>query len=196
MEQIPVISINLSGLESNSGLLDQLTVMVKRGMFAIVFGDLFMRCLYRMRPYEKVPGSANALHRQMGGTLLSEICIQGKPTYRENLKSSAARSYNDFDDASDHSMMKKPKVGVVGEILVKFLPAANNYLVDLLEAEGAQAVVPDLMDFLLYCFYNAELQSRATSVLQKEFCIDRITSGIALLEWLRGTACKTGIGGK
>ena len=50
--------------------------------------------------------------------------------------------------------LKKPRVGVVGEILVKFLPAANNYLVETLEAEGAEAVVPDLLDFLLYCFYN------------------------------------------
>ena len=49
---------------------------------------------------------------------------------------------------------KKPRVGVVGEILVKFLPAANNYIVDLLESEGAEAVVPDLTDFLLYCCYN------------------------------------------
>ena len=53
-----------------------------------------------------------------------------------------------------HLDIKKPRVGVVGEILVKFLPAANNHLVDLLEAEGAEAVVPDLLDFLLYCFYN------------------------------------------
>ena len=50
--------------------------------------------------------------------------------------------------------VKKPRVGIVGEILVKFLPAANNHLVELLEKEGAEAVVPDLLDFLLYCFYN------------------------------------------
>lgn len=49
---------------------------------------------------------------------------------------------------------KKPKVGIVGEILVKFAPAANNHLVELLESEGAEAVVPDLLDFMFYCFYN------------------------------------------
>ena len=49
---------------------------------------------------------------------------------------------------------KKPRVGIVGEILVKFLPAANNHLADLLEAEGAEPVVPDLIDFICYCFYN------------------------------------------
>ncbi len=50
--------------------------------------------------------------------------------------------------------LKKPRVGIVGEILVKFSPAANNRLVELLEHEGAEAVVPDLMDFMFYCFYN------------------------------------------
>ena len=57
--------------------------------------------------------------------------------------------------------MKKPKVGIVGEILVKFLPAANNHLVELLEAEGAEAVMPDLLDFLLYCFYNSNFKAEA-----------------------------------
>ena len=69
----------------------------------------------------------------------------------------------DFDIVEPHNLanqmfvqsdVKKPKVGIVGEILVKFLPAANNYLVDLLEAEGAEAVCPDLLDFMFYCFYN------------------------------------------
>ena len=55
---------------------------------------------------------------------------------------------------------KKPRVGIVGEILVKFLPAANNHLVDLLESEGAEAVMPDLIDFLLYCFYNTNLKQK------------------------------------
>ena len=53
---------------------------------------------------------------------------------------------------------KKPRVGIVGEILVKFLPAANNHLADLLEAEGAEPVVPDLIDFICYCFYNQNFQ--------------------------------------
>ena len=65
----------------------------------------------------------------------------------------------DFDNLLNLNDMKKPRVGVVGEILVKFLPAANNHLVDLLEAEGAEAVVPDLLDFLLYCFYNQNFKA-------------------------------------
>ena len=62
--QIPVISINLSGLESNPGF--RITAdLALRGLYGVVFGDLFMRCLYRMRPYEAVPGSANALHEKL-----------------------------------------------------------------------------------------------------------------------------------
>ena len=83
---------------------------------------------------------------------------------------------------------RKPRVGVVGEILVKFLPAANNYLVELLEAEGAEAVVPDLTDFLLYCFYNQNF--RVEKLGQKKSAARIANLGIQLLEWLRGAARK------
>ena len=72
----------------------------------------------------------------------------------ENSRSYAVEIIEDFDNNIELLDVKKPRVGVVGEILVKFLPAANNHLVDLLESEGAEAVVPDLLDFLHYCFYN------------------------------------------
>lgn len=77
----------------------------------------------------------------------------------------------------------KPRVGVVGEILVKFLPAANNYVVDLLEAEGAEAVVPDLTDFLLYCCYNTNFKADYLGASKKaKFMNNRL---IAFFEWLR-----------
>jgi predicted nucleotide-binding protein (sugar kinase/HSP70/actin superfamily) len=119
-------------------------------MQALVYGDVFMRVLYKTRPYEKVPGSANALHEKW-----KQICIKslekGKwSEYKKNIRGIV----HDFDNLPIHEDLKKPKVGVVGEILVKFLPAANNYLVELLEAEGAEAVVPDLLDFFMYSAYN------------------------------------------
>ena len=183
MEQIPVISINLSGLESNPGFSISY-YLVKRGMFAVVFGDIFMRCLYRMRPYEKVPGSANELHRKWE----KRCCefVSGKPSYRE-FKKICREIIHDFDTLPITDE-KKPKVGVVGEILVKFLPAANNYLVDLLESEGAQAVVPDLMDFLLYCFYNQNFKAEHLGTKKSSAAIANF--GIAFLEKLRGTAAK------
>ena len=81
---------------------------------------------------------------------------------------------------------KKPRVGVVGEILVKFLPAANNYLVDLLEHEGAEAVVPDLADFLLYCFYNTNFKH--THLGMKKSSARLANLGISVLEWFRKPA--------
>ena len=79
-------------------------------------------------------------------------------------------------------------MGIVGEILVKFMPAANNHLVELLEAEGAQAVVPDLMDFLLYCFYNQNFKSEYLGTKKKSAMIANF--GIMVLEKLRSAAAE------
>ena len=65
---------------------------------------------------------------------------------------------HDFDELPRRDV-QKPRVGIVGEILVKFSPLANNHVVELLEAEGAEAVMPDLLDFLLYCFYNSNFKA-------------------------------------
>ena len=91
----------------------------------------------------------------------------------------------DFDNLPRLDI-KKPRVGIVGEILVKFHPAANNYLADLLESEGAEAVVPDLTDFLLYCFYNTGFKADNLGFSQKSKRIGRL--GIRFFEWLRSAA--------
>ena len=91
----------------------------------------------------------------------------------------------DFDNL-DRVDVKKPRVGVVGEILVKFHPAANNDLVGLLESEGAEAVVPDLTDFLLYCFYNTGFKADNLGFSKKSKRIGRL--GINFFEWLRSAA--------
>ena len=85
----------------------------------------------------------------------------------------------DFDNLPRLDI-KKPRVGIVGEILVKFHPAANNYLADLLESEGAEAVVPDLTDFLLYCFYNTGFKADNLGFSQKSKRIGRL--GIRFFE--------------
>lgn len=92
----------------------------------------------------------------------------------------------DFDNHIELLDVKKPRVGVVGEILVKFLPAANNYLVELLESEGAEAVVPDLLDFLLYCFYNQNFKVEKLGFKKSKAQIANL--GIHFLEWLRKPA--------
>jgi len=156
-----------------------------RGMYAVVFGDIFMRCLYRMRPYEKVKGSANAMHAKW--EVVCKEFLAGKHVSYRRFKKLCREIIRDFDRLPILDI-QKPKVGVVGEILVKFLPAANNYLVDLLESEGAEAVVPDLMDFLLYCFYNSNFKASELGMKKSSARIANI--GIRVLEGFRGTAAK------
>lgn len=155
MQQIPVISLSASGLEKNPGLKITPKLLIK-AMEALVYGDVFMRVLYRTRPYEKEPGSANALHQKWRDICIKSLENGGWSTFKKNIR----QIVKEFDELPIHEDMKKPKVGVVGEILVKFLPSANNYLVELLESEGAEAVVPDLLDFFLYCAYNNNFKTR------------------------------------
>jgi predicted CoA-substrate-specific enzyme activase len=151
MEQIPVISANMSGLEGNPGFKLSLKVLV-RVAFGCVFGDVFMKCLYRVRPYEKVPGSAEALHQKWVEKCLDFLRKVKSPNVMA-VHRMCAEIIRDFD-ALPITDERKPRVGIVGEILVKYAPAANNHLVDLLEKEGAEVEVPNLMGFMLYCFYN------------------------------------------
>ena len=150
MEQIPVISLNLAGIESNPGFHLNANLLI-RAALAAEFGDIFMRCVYRMRPYEAVPGSVEAVHQKWLAVVKEFVTSRHLSLRRYNQL--CRDIIRDFDKIELRDI-KKPRVGIVGEILVKFSPAGNNHLVELLESEGAEAVVPDLIDFMLYCFYN------------------------------------------
>ncbi|MBQ2282983.1 MAG: 2-hydroxyacyl-CoA dehydratase [Agathobacter sp.] len=182
---IPVISINMVGLEKNPGFTFT-PKLIQHGLYALEFGDIFLRCLLRMRPYEAVPGSANALHEKW-----KKRCIEflGNDKYlsHRKYKKMCREIIRDFDNLPITDE-KKPRVGVVGEILVKFLPAANNYIVDLLEEEGAEAVVPDLTDFLLYCCYNQNFKADYLGESKKSKRINNLL--IKFFEWLRKAARK------
>ena len=147
---IPVISLNFSGLESNEGFRLPPKLMLAAAK-AVVYGDLLMRCLYRVRPYELEPGSADALHR-----VWRERCIDSlvNPKTKHTYAALCRGIVEAFDTLPIRENVVKPRVGIVGEILVKYMPLANNHLVELLEREGAEAVVPDLMDFMNYSLYN------------------------------------------
>ncbi len=153
MEQVPVISANLSGLESNPGFKITLP-LAKRTIIGAMYGDLFMRVLYRVRPYEKVKGSANRLYERW-----VEKCQ--KNVKNGSLKEFKKNVYAIVDDFDKLPLLdiKKPKVGLVGEILVKFHPTANNEIVKIIENEGGEAVMPDLIDFFQYCFYDADFKN-------------------------------------
>ena len=182
MPQIPVISINANGMESNPGFT--LTApLIAKAMQAVVYGDVFMRVLYATRPYEKVPGSANALHEKW-----KKICIRelsGPSLGMMNFTKNIRGIIRDFDSL-ERLDIQKPRVGIVGEILVKFSPTANNHIVELLESEGAEAVMPDLMDFLLYCFYNSNF--KASHLGAKHSTAWLCNTAISLLEYFRKSA--------
>ncbi|MGF7016760.1 putative CoA-substrate-specific enzyme activase [Lachnospiraceae bacterium PF1-21] len=183
-EHIPVISMNLSGLEKNPGF--KITPMLGiRAVYAAIFGDVFMKCLYRMRPYEQEAGSANKLHQELEGKCIAFI-KKRYPSRREFSK--LCREIVEAFDALPITDQVKPKVGIVGEILVKFLPAANNHLVELLEKEGAEAVCPDLIDFFMYSFYNQNYKVSHLGFKKMKAITANI--GIKALEWLRSPASK------
>jgi predicted CoA-substrate-specific enzyme activase len=184
MSHIPVISLNAAGLEKNPGLKITPRLLIN-AMQSIVYGDVFMRVLYRTRPYEKVPGSANALHRKWVDICTKSLAKGKWREYKRNIRG----IIRDFDNLPLNEDVKKPRVGIVGEILVKFLPSANNYLVELLEAEGAEAVVPDLMDFLMYCAYNDNFKARYLGKSKKTARISNIA--IWALEMIRREAVKS-----
>ena len=183
--EVPVISINLSGLESNPGF--KLTPsLIQRGLYALIFGDIFLRCIYRIRPYEAIPGSTDELHEKWKNRIIEFITKDGYVSHSK-YKKMCRDIINDFDNLPILDI-KKPRVGIVGEILVKFLPAANNHLADLLESEGAEPVVPDLTDFLLYCFYNNNFKEENLGMSKKSKRISNY--GIKFFEWLRRDARK------
>ena len=154
LPQIPVISLNFVGLEQNSGFKPTLPMLADAGK-ALVLGDLLMKCLYRVRPYEKEKGSADALHRKWEETIQAVMGGTRKYGYAAMCRDLVA----DFDALPIDEEARRPRVGIVGEILVKYMPMANNHLVELLEQEGAEAVVPDFMDFVYYSMYNAQYKA-------------------------------------
>jgi predicted CoA-substrate-specific enzyme activase len=179
---IPVISLNLNGMEKNDGFKLPIPLF-KDAAIGIILGDLMMRCLYRVRPYELVKGSANELHRKW-----NDICIDYLINGNKELgfKKICKAIVDDFDNLPIHEDLKKPRVGIVGEILVKYMPLANNHLVELLESEGAEVVVPELIDFLNYSFYNLGYKSEFLGTSKISTFV--ANSAIKIIRMVRKTA--------
>ncbi len=153
-ENIPIISLNAVGLEKQPGF--KITFkLLHRAIMSLVYGDLFMRVVYRTRPYEKVKGSANELHRKWAERVKNNLINGSKREFNKNIK----EIISEFDNLPLLNI-KKPRVGIVGEILVKFHPTANNDVVGILESEGAEAVVPDLLDFFFYSAFDADFKAK------------------------------------
>ena len=191
--QVPVIALSVQGLEGNPGM--NITVpMIHHALQAIVYGDMLSTLLLRVRPYETVPGAANALYQYWNGRAITYFNREakfsdlarvydmesssknGRTEDKDSVESKSNTSWiqentginrsirtfrhlvdqtiDSFDKLPLLDIPRKPRVGMVGEILVKFQPDANNHAVDIIEKENCEAVVPGLLDFFLYCLYN------------------------------------------
>jgi len=181
-ENVPIISLNALGMDKQPGF--KLTLkLINKSLMALVYGDLFMRVLYRTRPYEKVKGSANELYEKWNEKVKASIINGSKREFNRNIKA----IINDFDNL-ELLDIKKPKVGVVGEILVKFHPTANNDIVGTLEREGAEAVVPDLLDFFFYSASDEEFKAKYLGGSKISKTIGQ--TAIAVMETYRSTMKK------
>lgn len=148
LQHIPVISANYTGLEKHKGF--KITYnMAKKAIMSMLYGDLFMRVVYRTRPYEKIKGSVDILYNKLLGICKENIVTGSMATFTHNVNKIV-----DLFDNIEIIDTVKPKVGIVGEILVKYHPTANNDIVRIIENEGGEAIVPDIIDFFLYGMYN------------------------------------------
>lgn len=176
---IPVISLNFSGLEDNPGfkLTTQMLIQIAYGM---LIGDLIMIIFNQCRPYEIVAGSSQkaadicikAVSDRFTGNRLIQYS-EVKQLYRFVLDAFARVPLN--------TTIKKKKVGIVGEIYIKFSPLGNNHLEDFLISEGFEPVLAGLIDFCLYCIYNNvidhKLYGRSTTLATRNRFIYQFVLG-------------------
>ena len=152
---IPVISLSFRKLEESNPGFEITPKMLLQAIYGVLYGDLLMMCLYRTRPYEAEPGAAQALFDHWMAECKSQLARGLK---RAEWKRTVRKIVEDFDTLPLVGEGTKPRVGVVGEILVKFHPTANNQIVDVIENEGCEAVVPGLTEFFLFGIAGAIFQ--------------------------------------
>ena len=153
--QIPVIAISTQGIEDNPGF-KATPALLHRAIKALIIGDLLMKCLYRVRPYEVTPDSANQLYHTWNTVVRETLEHHG---YSKTARKFIGKGYlpyqtlvkeivKSFDALPLKDEPRKVRVGVVGEILVKYQPDANNHVVDVIESQNCEAVVPGIMEFM------------------------------------------------
>ena len=160
--QVPIISINNKGMEKSPGF-SFTPLMILRAMMAVVYGDALQRLVCRVRPYELEPGAADAMVERWTERCRKALRHPGWLAYRRNLRDMV----NDFASIPVVEE-ERLKVGLVGEILVKYHPMANNDAIRLVEAEGGEAVVPELMGFLQYSLMDGVIKHRLLSGSKKD----------------------------
>ncbi|MBR6619349.1 MAG: 2-hydroxyacyl-CoA dehydratase [Clostridia bacterium] len=145
--QVPVISLNLSGLEKNSGFKIRVSMALKM-LSALIYGDLIMLLKNQVEPYEINKGETNALSQKWIDDI-SEMFKNGKGYSMREMKKILPQITKAFSEIAVNKV-NKVKVGVVGEIYVKYSPLANNHLEEFLFSQGCEVMVPGLLGFFLF----------------------------------------------
>jgi predicted nucleotide-binding protein (sugar kinase/HSP70/actin superfamily) len=155
LDKVTVVALSVGGIEKNSGIKWTLP-MINGALKAFVLGDLLQNVLLRTRPYELEDGSANALYRKHLDSCCEKFLYKGGL----NLSDTAGKIVADFEVLGLKNIPRKPRVGIVGEILVKFHPDANNNAVAVIEREGFEAAIPGLVAFFQYVFLNGVINHK------------------------------------
>ncbi|MBQ6991850.1 MAG: 2-hydroxyacyl-CoA dehydratase [Clostridia bacterium] len=149
-ENVPVISFSFAGLEKNPGFKITLPLL-KKLVRAVIYGDLLQTVLHKNRAYEKNAGETDKLYRKWMNKCKELVCKSGAKEFNNSLY----KIIEEFEKIEWNKSLEKPKVGIVGEILIKYHPFGNNYTEELLEKEGAEVVMPELMGFVKYVIKNS-----------------------------------------
>ncbi len=175
MGHIPVIALSFKDLGERNPGFKVTPSMLYQAVYAILYGDLLMMALYRTRPYEAEPGAAQALFDHWMAVCKAQL---RRGVKRAEWKKTVRQIVDDFDTLPLVGEGTKPRVGVVGEILVKFHPTANNQIVEVIEREGCEAVVPGLTEFFLFGIAGSIFQKDPLGRSAKSAVGARVTLGV------------------
>lgn len=176
-DQVPIISINNGTLDQQPGFTPGFGFW-HRMLMGVTYGDALMQAVYRVRPYEKEKGSTMALCEQWKIRCSQQLIQADWKQYKQNL----AEIISDFDTLPI-TAEKKPRIGLVGEIYVKFHPVANNRIAEMVEEEGGEIITSGLMDFFLYCLLDHQFRYRYLSGSWLSNMSSR--GAVKIIEWYR-----------
>lgn len=178
LSHVPIISFNLQNRQNNSGFSVDWP-MIKRSFMACCMADVLSRLYHRVKPYERVPGATHTLVEHWLEQCERALEQASRKSYARLLQEMVA----DFEALPLRDIARKPRVAIVGEILVKYHSFANNRLAQIIEDEGGEVLLPDILDFFLYCLYDDVFRHQQLAGTWQEALKSRLFRQV--VEWYR-----------
>ena len=169
-ENIPVISFSFANIEKNPGFKITVPLFVKL-LKSVIYGDLLQTLVYKNRAYEVNKGETDKLFKKWIKKCKVLVCNSKFKEFNKSIY----EIVNDFEKIEVENLNSKPKVGIVGEILIKYHPFGNNYAAEVLEQEGAEVIIPEFMGFVKYVIKNTPLQAELLKTLKiKSYIFEKL----------------------